>query len=134
MYASPGPAARRVASDHYADVSTQARVLGASPHQLVGILFDEVMLSLAVAGKAAARGDLPLRESRRERALTLLAALRTSLDHEHGGSLAVALDRVYAASDARIRAAGGATDPGGDGFRDAQGWIADIAAAWNAIG
>ena len=115
----------------YQDVATAARVLGASPHQLVSILFDELLLALAVADKALARGDRSMVEARRERASTLLHALDASLDFKAGGELATSLSRVYRESLKSIQRAG-ATDPAG--FTRARDWIAEIAGAWNAIG
>ena len=114
----------------YTDVALQARVLGASPHELVAILFDEALLALSVAARAVDRGDLSLAATRRERAVAILGALQASLDFEQGGSLAHALARVYRAAAQRVRDA----DPNDtEAILEARGWVDDIATAWTAI-
>lgn len=116
---------------HYDAVGTAARVLGAGPHQLVTILFDELLLALAVGDKALARGDAAMVEAKRERAASILHALEASLDFDQGGNLAAALARVYREAIRSIYAAGQA-DPGG--FSRAKNWVSEIADAWGAIG
>jgi flagellar secretion chaperone FliS len=79
----------------YADVDRASRALGASPHALVALLFEELELALGVARRAAKRGDRRLFDDRRERAIMLLSALDHSLDHAHNPALARALATTY---------------------------------------
>jgi flagellar protein FliS len=128
LYAAPTP---QSGSNAARDVSLGVRVLGAGPHELVAILYDELLLALAIGAKAGARGNRSLLESRRERALTLLFALESGLDFARGGDLAAALARVYRESARIVRAA--PHDQAAAEFTRAHDWLAEITEAWNAI-
>jgi flagellar secretion chaperone FliS len=79
----------------YADVDRASRALGATPHGLVTLLYDELLLALGVARRAAKRGNRRLYEERRERAVLLLGALDHGLDHRRNPALADALAATY---------------------------------------
>jgi flagellar secretion chaperone FliS len=79
----------------YADMDRASRALGASPHALITILYDELLLALGVARRAALRGDRGSFEDRRDRAMLLLGALDHGLDHRSNPSLAQALSASY---------------------------------------
>jgi flagellar secretion chaperone FliS len=79
----------------YAEVDRASRALGATPHGLVAILYDELLLTLGVARRAARRGDRRTFESRRERIILLLGALDHGLDHRRNPVLADALSKTY---------------------------------------
>lgn len=115
----------------YAAVDRASRALGATPHGLVSILYDELLLALAVARRAALRGDLALFTERRARALLLLGALDHGLDHRGNPALADALSSTYRSlSSTLARADEVEADVVLTQVSDA---IAELADAWSQI-
>jgi flagellar secretion chaperone FliS len=128
MYQPRAPIAPAAA---YAAVDRAARVLAASPHELVAILYGEAQLTLAVMRRAQTRGDRRLYADRQERALALFAALEAGLDYRNGGDVADALGGVYVAIANALRNEPLAGD--GGAIRDAERAMADLVQAWTAI-
>jgi flagellar secretion chaperone FliS len=143
------------AGHHYHQVNAASRVAGASPYQLVTILFEDVLAALQSADLAAAQGRTAMLNDQRYRALSILIALEASLDFRAGGDLAVSLARVYREASRLLRtlempagngaehgaqniAAGNiATDDANSAqanIRAAHGMIGELAEAWFAIG
>ncbi len=92
-------------SHRYQALALSSALEAASPHQLVGILYDELGKALDVMLAAAARG-LTLRGDRSaDRARMILAALLAGLDFDRGGTLAASLAAVYRAMAAKLSAA-----------------------------
>lgn len=116
----------------YAAVETDARVEGATPHQLIRILFDELLLALDASALALRHGDRQKTIDKQTRALTILHALETSLDFQRGGEIAVSLAVIYREARKRIveSTAGNQPEP----MEQGRGFIADIADAWTQIG
>ncbi|WP_373488929.1 flagellar export chaperone FliS [Blastomonas sp.] len=121
--------ARRMGS--YKAVDTASRVEGASPHALVTILFDEVLLRLDAAIRHAERGESPAMIQARARASAIVLALEESLDFDNGGELALALARIYREASRRINLA--MSPDKVDSLRSARQMLAEIAEAWKAI-
>lgn len=115
----------------YADVDRASRVLGATPHGLVAILYDELLLALGVARRAVVRGDRTTFADRRDRALLLLGALDHGLDRGAPGGLADALSALYQRLGNALRGAGMA-DAELTLSRVAEA-IAELADAWTTI-
>lgn len=120
------------AGAHYRNVDVTTRIEGASPHRLVGILFEELMTVIAATKSAIVRRDMARRAESQSRALAILSALEASLDHEKGGEIADMLATVY--REARRLLVEGARDPDGATLDEARKLIAEIATAWDAIG
>jgi len=116
----------------YSAVDTGSRVEGANPHQLVRILFDELLLALDAAALALRGGDRHKATDRQTRALAILHALESSLDFERGGDIATSLATVYREARRRTLTATATNDA--TPMEQARGFIADIAEAWNQIG
>jgi flagellar secretion chaperone FliS len=85
------------AQSQYKSLELASRVEGASPHALVGILYDELLRSLDVLGAALRQGREIAREPSAARARSILMALSASLDFDQGGSVAQTLGGVYRA-------------------------------------
>lgn len=121
----------RAPASVYAEVDRVSRALGASPHGLVAILYDELLLALGVARRAATRGDSTLYADRRAQALLLLGALDHGLDRNGNRALAEALSASYRGLSAAIAKA---TDADAvlifDRVSDA---VAELADAWGQI-
>lgn len=120
------------ASRRYAAVHAGSRIESASPHGLVKILFDELLLSIEASALAQETGDQIKTNDKHIRAMSILHALEASLDFEKGGDIAVSLARVYREARRLLVVALHARDS--REARAAQALIAEIAEAWNKIG
>ncbi|MET0362790.1 MAG: flagellar export chaperone FliS, partial [Sphingobium sp.] len=107
MFGTSGYAA---ASRRYAAIDAGSKVEGATPHQLVKILFDEVLLAIEASALSMSAGDSIKARDKQVRALTLLRALDSSLDFEKGGDVAVSLAVIYREVRQRLLAAAPAND------------------------
>ena len=129
MYYSPGFAG--TASRRYASVHAGSRVESATPHGLVKILFDELMLAMDASALAMERGDRAKANDKYIRTLSIIHALDSSLDFDHGGDIAIGLAQIYRETRRLMISAhqsGHAND-----VRKAYSLIAEIADAWNRI-
>lgn len=130
MYYSPGFAGN--ASRRYAAVHAGSRIASASPHGLVKVLFDEVLLAMDACAISLDHRDAVKARDKHVRALSILQALETSLDFDNGGDIAISLAQVY--REAR-RLLVLSHDSGlSDDTRKAHALISEIAEAWNRIG
>lgn len=130
MYMSRGKFG--VASARYQSVDLSSRIEGATPHQLVQMMYEELLKSLDAMAVAARRGDYVQRGQRQSRALAILTALETSLDFDKGGEIAAGLVTIY--REARRLAVAGGRDGEADRIAEARAILAEIATAWDAIG
>jgi flagellar protein FliS len=79
------------AASHY----LQTQVKSSSPLELVVMLYDGAIRSLATAIDAMARKDIPARRDAMSKTFGFLGELQGTLDMEQGGSIATELDRLY---------------------------------------
>lgn len=79
----------------YKQVDLDARVEGASPHQLILILFEEVIAAIKRSIIAMESGDLEQKGLQINRATKILTGLRESLDVGIESDLPHQLDRLY---------------------------------------
>lgn len=86
----------------YRKVALQARVQQADAHDLIQIIFDELVAAAGALRMAVAQKDLAARSPAMARCLGLIAGLDASLDMERGGSVAESLARNYAQLRRRI--------------------------------
>jgi len=127
---TPAPAAG--AGDHYRSIDLVSKIEAASPHRLISILYDELILSLAGVKGAIRRRDLLRVNDGRARAQSIVQTLDAGLDHDKGGAVAAALTSVYGEANRLIATGCRTMDP--KAIDDAQKLIAEIAEAWNKIG
>lgn len=120
------------ASRRYAAIDTGSRIEGASPHQLVKILFEELLRSLDAATHAERNEDRIRASEKQTRALSILHALETSLDFQRGGEIAVGLSQIYRESRRLILSS--AQSHTVDSMVRARGMLAEISDAWSQIG
>lgn len=130
MYMARPPFSRAQASYQSVDLST--RVEGASPHQLIALLFEEAVNALDAMVAAATRRDIARVATAQARALSIVGGLQASLDMEGGGDLARNLADVYREASRLILASGKASEP--MFAQQARTMLAEIASAWKAIG
>ncbi len=79
----------------YETMAYSSRIEGASPHELVALLYEELILALTLLAHAFRVGDRVKANSQFNRATTIINALEGGLDLEGGGSLAETLAGVY---------------------------------------
>jgi flagellar protein FliS len=120
------------AGAQYRNVDVTTRIEGASPHRLVGILFEELLTSIAETAAASRARDLVRRSETQSRSLVLLQALDSSLDFEKGGEIATMLASVYA--EVRRLLLAGVRESNASHTDEARKLVAEIASAWDAIG
>ncbi|MDQ8757152.1 flagellar export chaperone FliS [Sphingosinicella sp. LHD-64] len=129
MYVSRGKFG--AASAQYKSVDLVSRIEGASPHQLVQVMYEELLKALDAMAVAVRRNDFSQRGERQSRALAILTGLETSLDFEKGGEIATGLVAIYREARRLVLAAGRENDA--DRIKQARDMLYEIATAWDAI-
>ena len=128
MYYAPN----RAMAQSYGNVDKNSRIAAANAHELVEIMFEQLLLRIDRALKCLERGDMPAMFQSRARASDILNALEESLDFDRGGEIATTLAVVYREASNRLNAAQGAdTEPM---LRGAREIISEISDAWTQIG
>ena len=122
----------RAGTARYQSVDIASRVEGATPHQLVQIMYEELLKALDAMAFATARGDYVQRGQQQSKALGVLTGLETSLDFDKGGQIAVDLVAIY--REARRLVVAGGRENDARMVSQAREMIQEIAAAWDAIG
>ena len=80
----------------YKTIGLETSILGASPHQLVSLLFDALQQSMAAAKGAILSGDIPTKGRAIGKAVRILEeGLKAGLDANRGGEIAANLRTVY---------------------------------------
>ncbi|MDP2001018.1 MAG: flagellar export chaperone FliS [Rhodoferax sp.] len=80
----------------YKTIGVETSILGASPHQLVTLLFDALQQSLAIAKGAILSGDISAKGRAIGKAVRILEeGLKAGLDADRGGEIAANLRTVY---------------------------------------
>ncbi|MEA3393318.1 MAG: flagellar export chaperone FliS [Pseudomonadota bacterium] len=125
------PVSTRAASA-YKRVSVETSVDGASPHELVNLLFDALLQSMSLARAALERGDLALKGAQLSKAVRLIEeGLKAALD-DAGGEVAGNLRTVYSYAVRCLTEANLKNDV--DKIGEVIGLIEPIADAWKQIG
>ena len=130
MYMSRGKFGSAGAS--YQNIDLTSRIEGATPHQLVQIMYEELLKTLDAMAVATARGDYVQRGQRQSKALAILTGLETSLDFEKGGEIAMGLVTIY--REARRLVIAGGREGEARHVTAAREMIFGISTAWDAIG
>lgn len=129
MYVSRGRFS--AASASYKSVDLVSRIEGASPHQLVQVMYEELLKALDAMAVAARRNDFTQRGERQSRALAILTGLETSLDFEKGGEIATGLVAIYREARRLVIAAGRENDA--NRIQQARDMLYEISSAWDAL-
>ncbi|MGD9811686.1 MAG: flagellar export chaperone FliS [Sphingobium sp.] len=130
MYHSTGFAG--AASRRYAAVHAGSRIESASPHGLVKILFEELLLAIDAAALALEQAERPKANDKYVRSLSIIHALDSSLDFDNGGDIALGLAQIY--REARRLMISAYQNGRSAEARKAHAIISEIADAWNRIG
>ncbi len=116
----------------YQSVDLSSRIEGATPHQLVQIMYEELLKALDAMAVATKRGDYVQRGQRQSKALAIITGLETSLDFDKGGEIAAGLVVIYREARRLLIAAG--RDGDVQLVLKAREIISEISTAWDAIG
>ena len=122
----------RGAHAHYQSVELESRIEGASPHQLVVVMFEELLKALDAMAVAIERRDYSQRIKRQSRVLSLLHGLEASLDFAKGGEIAEGLAAIY--REARRLTMVGSRESDAKPVERAREMLNEIASAWSQIG
>src|SRR3954470_9920607 len=117
---------------NYRSVDLSSRIEGATPHQLVQVMYEELLKALDAMAFATPRGDYIQRGQRQPRALRILTGLETSLDFDKGGEIAAGLVTIY--REARRLVIAGGREGDAKHVAAARDMISEISSAWDAIG
>ena len=116
----------------YARVGVETGVNSASPHQLVGMLFDGFAVAVATAKGALLAGDVQTKCSAINRAVRIVdEGLKACLDPA-GGALATDLDELYAYVLLRLTQTNHGNDP--RGLDECLALLQPLRDAWAEIG
>ena len=116
----------------YRAVDVASRTGGASPHQLITILYEDLLRELRLGALAIESGDHPAKNARLTKAIALLFALEAGLDFDTGAAVAETLSRFYrGCRDAVMRAS---IEGNAALIRDIVANVGEIADSWKAIG
>ncbi|WP_422832073.1 flagellar export chaperone FliS [Variovorax sp. HJSM1_2] len=116
----------------YKRVAVQTSIDGASPHQLIGLLYDGLLESLGKARVAIERGDVEVKGKEIGRSVRILEeGLKASLNDDMGGELAVNLRGVYNYSILRLTEANLKNDSALVG--EVSKLITTVSDAWKSI-
>ena len=116
----------------YRAVDVASRTGGANPHQLITVLYEDLLRELRLGALATESGDHALKNERLTKAVALLFALESGLDFDKGAAVAETLSRFYrGCRDAVMRAS---IDNNAALIRDVVASVGDIADSWKAIG
>lgn len=116
----------------YRQVDLASRTGGASPHQLITVLYEDLLRELRLGALAIEARDHPAKSARLTKAVALLFALEAGLDFDKGGSVAEALSRFYrGCRDAAMRAS---VENDAKLVRDVVANVSEVAGSWKAIG
>ncbi|MCW8450927.1 flagellar export chaperone FliS [Legionella quinlivanii] len=83
------------AINQYKSIDLQTRIESANPHELINLLLQGARSHIATAQGHIQRQQISEKGEHISRAISILDGLRTSLDHEQGGDIAVNLDQLY---------------------------------------
>lgn len=115
----------------YRAVDVASRTGGASPHQLITILYEDLLRELRLGALAIDAGDHSAKNARLTKAVALLFALEAGLDFDKGAAVAETLSRFYrGCRDAIMRAS---IDGNAALVRDVVGNVGEIADSWKSI-
>ncbi|WP_340313216.1 flagellar export chaperone FliS [Rhizorhabdus argentea] len=132
MFTNNGYGAMGGAKLRYQAVDIESQVEGASPHRLIGILFEELMKAIEIMLAAQRAGNRTKMIDKQARSSTILLALETSLDFRNGGEIALNLARVYREARRLIQVGGRGNDAAM--VERARDLLAGIVDAWEQIG
>ncbi len=130
---APRPAAALRPGVLYSQVGAETRIAGATPHQLVALLFEGYMEAIAQARGAIRAGNRAEKGLALGRAVRIVEeGLRAGLDLRAGGTLARDLDELYRYLTQRLTLANLRDDEAA--LDECRRLVLPLQEAWAAIG
>lgn len=83
------------AVNQYKSIELQTRIESATPHELIDLLLQGARSNIATAQGHILRNQISEKGSHISKSISIIEGLRTSLDFEQGGEIAVNLDKLY---------------------------------------
>jgi len=120
---------RKKALDQYGGVATTAEF--SSPHRLVQMLMEGVLDKVAAAKGQIERNDLAAKGASISSAMAIVNALKSSLDLNAGGDIAVNLDDLYGYMYNRLVDANAKNDT--QALTEVGSLMNEIKAGWDAM-
>jgi flagellar protein FliS len=80
---------------HYKNLELETRVMAATPHQLIQMLYEGAIERLVIAQGALGRDDMATKGLMLGKAISILSGLRDSLNKDVPSDLPDNLDRLY---------------------------------------
>lgn len=115
----------------YRTIDVASRAAAADPHQLVEMLYEEIVRALESAAWAIDNRDLRFKADRVTRATAIFFALENGLDYDRGGDVAHTLGTLYRSLRQQVIDASIGNDPAP--FRSAAATLSEIATAWSSV-
>lgn len=115
----------------YGKVAAESEVAYASPHRLVQMLMEGALEKVATAKGCIERNDLEGKSRQITWAMSIINGLRTSLDMDAGGAIAVNLDDLYAYMTRRLIDATAQNDA--NALSEVIDLLLEIKGAWDAM-
>ena len=122
---------RRDAAGAYKRIGEESLVEVADSHELVSLLFRELLSSLSTAEDNFETGDLVSMRNKITKASRILTGLQGGLDFDKGGEIAGNLGELYGYCIRRLLDSNSKGNV--DGVKETKRLILPIAEAWNAI-
>ena len=119
------------ALDAYKQVGLQGSTTDADPHTLITMLMDGAKERLITARNAMERGDIALKGESIGKAVSIIDALRASLDPKANQALAENLASLYEYMNTRLTQANLRNDA--SGVTEVLGLLSEIKSAWVEI-
>jgi flagellar protein FliS len=120
------------AIQQYGAVATDAAVNYASPYHLIQMLYDGALGRIAAARGHMERGEIAAKGIAIGKAISIVAGLRKSLNHEAGGDIAANLEQLYDYYERRLLEANTNNDP--KALDEVTRLLGEIKSAWDEIG
>ncbi len=119
------------AARHYQQVNVHSRVVDASPHRLIQMLFEGALERIAQAKGAMVHGNRAQKGELIGKAVKIVQGLQGSLSDNEGGDLAANLDDLYDYIVRRLIQANSANDLAG--LDECARLLGEIKGAWDGI-
>ena len=115
----------------YMVTKNESALTDATPHKLIGMLFDGALESIAKATGAITSGDVAARGEAIGKAMTIVDNLRAMLDSERGGEISANLEQIYDYICRRLLQASSEQDPAI--LKEVAGLLREVKGGWDSI-
>ena len=121
----------RNALSQYQQVRAESAIEGASPSELVGMLFQGALEKLAIAKGHMLRQEIAPKGEQLSRVISIIEGLRATLNLEAGGEIAQNLNRLYEYMARRLLEGNMRNDP--SALDEVGRLLGEIKGAWDRI-